>query len=200
MIELLDPRRIESVYPHLTAQSGWSYRLDYNWTLYQATAHGGNTILDVGCGKSPFGKYVAEKMQAQYTAIDRSTGTDFADYQTPRRFDVIMWVSSLEHNSMADMRALYLKSMYMLKPGGLFLATVVAAERTAWFNPSACTLLSATDLMQVFQEDEIIGDYGEIRKAYRADKTMMEKYKKRYGHYDDRDPLFVVAGVAKVRE
>lgn len=199
MIELLDPRKIAPAYPYLTDKSGWSYALDYNWTMTQALEHGGASFLDVGCGKSQFGRYVARLLTAEYVGIDRQKGNDFADYQTPKRFDIIAWVSSLEHNSLEDMRTLYLRSMYYLKPGGLFLATIPVSFVTAWFEPSANMNLSPADALWMFDESELCGNYWDVHRAYRNDRHMMQKYAMRYGHYDKTDPVFIIAGVAKVR-
>lgn len=199
MVELLDPRKIKTSYPLLTDKSGWSYVLDYNWTLERSVKHGGKSILDIGCGGSPFGRYVAKTLKAEYIGIDRQRGIDFTDYKTDKRFDIIMWVSSLEHNSMADMRALYLRSMSYLKPGGVFLATVTVAPATGWFEPSKNTNLSPADILTVFDEAELIGEYADVHLAYRSDKNMMRKYSARYGHYTKTDPLFIIAGVEKYR-
>ena len=57
--------------------------------------------------------------------------------------------------------------------------------------------LSPADLLAVFDEAELVGDYRDVHRAYRNDAGMMEKYRLRYGHFNKHDPAFIVAGVRK---
>ena len=199
MIELLDPRKINPMYSALWRASGWSYMLDYNWTISQALEHGGVRILDVGCGGSKVGPYISQRLGGLYTGIDRKRGQDFATYEPVHAPDIIMWVSSLEHNSPEVMRDLYLRSMDMLADGGLFLATVTVAPETGWFGPSENTNLSLTDILSLFDEPELCGEYDDVHAAYRQDDSIGKRYQARYGHWNDDDPAFIIAGVRKVK-
>jgi len=196
-IELLDPRKIEPNHPELWSKAGWSYMLDYNWIIEKCLEHGGSSILDVGYGRSPLGRFIAGELGAYYTGIDRAYGQEFLDYQPATPPDVIMWVSSLEHNFADEMDMLYIRSMKMLAPGGLFLATIAISPVTHWFEPSVQINLSPEDAMSIFDETEIIGDYKEVHKAYQDDIIIPARYEHRYGHWNEDDPIFIGAGVIK---
>lgn len=199
MIEILDPRKIKKERRPLWDERGWSYMLDYNWIANKAICHGGTNILDVGAGGSPLGPYIANILGAGYTAIDRKRGQDFKDYEPVKPPDVIMWASSLEHNTPREMYLLYKRSMDMLSPGGLFLATVTVAPQTGWFEPSQNTNLSRIDIITMFDEIMLLGDYNLIWASYRDDIIIKERYKARYGHWTGDDPLFLIAGVERVK-
>jgi SAM-dependent methyltransferase len=200
MIELLDPRKIEKVYPELWINAGWSYSLDYSWIIHNCFPRGANLVVDVGCGTSPLGPFVAKKIGAVYQGVDKIFGMDFIDYEPPRKADVILWASSLEHNTPEMMRKLYLRSIDMLAPGGVFLATITIAETTHWFQPAVNTNLSPIDAAKLFDERILIGDIHEVWKAYREDNQMMDLYRNRFGHFDDKDPLYIIAGVMRVKK
>ena len=198
-IELLDPREIEPNHPELWKGAGWSYMLDYNWMINNCLVHGGTNILDVGYGRSPLGRFIADKLGANYTPIDRAYGQEFLDYDPETAPDIIMWVSSLEHNFVDEMNMLYIRSMKLLAPGGLFLATIAISPVTHWFEPSAQINLSPDDAMAIFDETEIVGNYKDIHKAYRDDTNIAARYARRYGHWNEADPVFIGAGVRKIK-
>ena len=194
-IELLDPRKIGKNYPELWTASGWSYMLDYNWIINEIEKHGAKNILDVGCGKSPLGKYIAGTVKAMYTGIDRAYGLDFKQYNPAENPDVIFWASSMEHNSPDEMQYLYRRSLEMLAPGGLFLSTITIAEQTGWFEPSVNTNLSIPDALRLFDCYLVRGNFEDVKQAYRDDDMIPSRYERRYGHWTTDDPAFIIAGV-----
>jgi hypothetical protein len=199
-IELLDPRRIERTHRDLWETSGWNYGLDYPWIISKVKA--ASYILDVGCyvkPYSPIADYLVKTLGADCTGIDRKFGIEFMNYKPTRQPDVILWASSIEHNKPDEMRKLYLRSMEMLKPGGMFIATIAISKDTTWFSPSVQTNLNIEDAKALFDEPDIIGDFEDVRQAYRSDKELVWRYTKRYGHWVDTDPLFIAAGVVKCK-
>ena len=199
MIELLDPRKIGKGYRELWEKRGWSYRMDYNWIMQNVLRYKPGDILDVGPGSSKFGKFAASQVGARYTGIDRSKKMDFADYEPRTNHDCIMWVSSLEHNHADVMRKLYLRSIEMLPAGGLLLVTVPAAPETYWYEPSEHLNMTCDFLCYMFDEEEVIGEYWDVQKAYHDDPDIKKRYIKRYGHWGDDDPVMISAGVKKVK-
>lgn len=208
-IELLDPcKLIERVHPELWQDAGWSYALDYSWIIQQCAAHpvrppaGMRYIADAGCGVAPFsplGGFIAAMLGVDCVGIDRDLGRPFEEFSPAALPEIIFWASSLEHNIAEKMRKLYLRSMELLPPGGFFLATITIARTTHWFDPSLNTNLTCEDAAQMFDEPQMIGDYDDVWEAYRQDQGMMAKYGARYGHFDENDPLFIIAGVKKVK-
>ena len=199
MIELLDPRKIEKGYRHLWEKRGWSYMLDYNWIMGHVLDFKPKSILDVGCGSSQLGSYAAAMVGAKYKGIDRSKDRDFMQYGSKQPHDCIMWVSSMEHNEADVMRALFLRSLKMLAPGGLLLITVPAAPKTYWYLPSKHLNMAPEYLLEMFDEEKMIGEYWDVQKAYHDDREIAERYKKRYGHFGKDDPVMISAGVRKVK-
>src|SRR5512146_755522 len=94
--------------------------------------------------------------------------------------DLILWASSLEHNTKEQMRALYLKSMEFLTPGGTFLATIPISSGTYWHKASKQTNLSPQDAAELFDEYDLHG-FEQVQAAYRHDRALMTRYEKRYG-------------------
>jgi hypothetical protein len=205
MIGLLDPRKIKTTNSDLWTHAGWSYCLDYSWIIEHSVDHAKDIslILDVGCGVqpcSPLGSRLAELCGAECIGVDRNFGPDFLDFVPPRPPDLIVWASSLEHNTSSTMKMLYLRSMDMLAPGGLFLATITVSGKSHWFEPSANQCLGPQDAVELFNEKEMHGDYTDVHLAYRNHEFMMSKYLARYGHFNEQDPDFVIAGVMKCKE
>lgn len=207
MIELLDPRKIERVAPELWQNAGWSYALDYSWIILHCDEYmpskGGALVIDAGCGVAPFsplGAYIGRMLGAQVIGVDRNMGRDFMTYVPPEPPEIIFWASSLEHNTVEDMKKLYLRSMELLAPGGIFLATITVGFASSWFEPSANMILTPEAAAMVFDETEMSGNLQDVWQAYRQDHQMMAKYGGRYGHFNENDPDFIIAGVMKVKE
>jgi len=232
MITLIDPLEIENEksiiaelksfgIDHTTKKltSGWNYVLDHVWITIQLESYLVNKsidqfhFLDVGCGRSPFHKFLEKKTSINILGIDRPEGycqqlpSEIVDYRvdflefdifSESSVDIILWVSSIEHNELKDIKTLYEKSVYLLKDGGLFIATVPIANKTSWFKPSEQTNLSIMDAETTFN-DQFIGDFDGIQKSYRSNLLyIMDKYRRRYHSPFSSSPLFFPAGVYQI--
>lgn len=215
MIELLSPKQIseqrrptESI---CTNDIGWNYPLDFHW-LYSKleSVKKDATVLDVGCGNSPFHAFAEKTLGINIIGIDRKEGfchqptvtnvdifQDFMDCDI-KNADVVYWLSSIEHNKLEDIKKLYVKSMEVLKGGGVFLATFPVSKETSWFEPSEQTNLSLKDAQVVF-EDTSNGALEDIHGEYKDYLNLKSRYSKRYKGFSDKDPAFVVGCVSKTK-
>ncbi len=77
--------------------------------------------------------------------------TDLADIGADS-IDVIVAVSSLEHNSQEGLEAVVLELMRVLRPGGALLATLGASKKDDWFHePSQGWCYSENTLRKIFK-------------------------------------------------
>jgi len=208
----------------LSSRLGWNYVLDHTWLVqnieeYIHTMGRDIVILDVGCGASQFHDYLESKYHVNILGLDRPNGfcnqaeirnvdyfVDLLEFDSlgMNSVDLIFWLSSIEHNKINMIKQLYIKSLELLKYGGLLLATFPISEQTYWFKPSQQTNLSIADSRAIFEEQEIIGDYREIKAKYQKNILRLnEKYARRYHSIFTRwinfnDPQFVVAGLRKL--
>ena len=109
--------------------------------------------------------------------------------------DVVFWLSSIEHNTISQMKECLEASMRVLKPGGLFLATFGLSHQTHYYEPSDQTNLSAEDAVHVFgvpwQSEPA---FDATVEEFRLDLMELDsRHSKRYG---TRDYAFVVASAA----
>jgi len=179
-------------------------------------------ILDVGCGNSLFHLFLENYYGQGIIGIDREdstiqkpelerlghtvvNATDLCiNFITEGRkyfnnnVDIIYWNSSIEHNSLDQMREALRISMECLRVGGLFLATWAIGEQTHWNESAQATVLSPDDASSVFQEDwEIQPDYDQIVDEWKSNELGLNSWhKKRFGHnnYD-----YVHAGCMKIK-
>jgi lipopolysaccharide transport system ATP-binding protein len=208
---------------HLTKlpNLGWNYILDHIWITMQIGAFLQNNkqakciILDVGTGQSPLHSYLENKYGIQITGIDRLKGyclqstlknvdhyVDFLEFDAlvENSVDVIYWLSSIEHNQIEIIQKLYKKSYSLLRKGGMFLATLPISSKTQWFEASEQTNFSIFDCMSVFELSNSIGKYNSVHEEYRKNFLYLrDKYKRRYGHFIDSDPMFIVGGIKKIK-
>jgi glycosyltransferase involved in cell wall biosynthesis len=206
---------------HLTPSPdlGWCYVLDHVWLYREIQRYikmnTGITpvILDVGCGQSHFRDFLRESLGVNIIGIDRSEGYchqenlasvdvvgDFLtiDQFPERSTDIVYWLSSIEHNKENTIRQLYMKSMRMLKEGGLFLATIPISRKTEWFKASEQTNLTVQDALSLFNLSEAEGTYQEITEQYRRNILFLrDKYSSRYGTFGSTDPQFIIGGIHK---
>lgn len=230
MIELISPKNIfkekeiikeleDGGMNHLSIDSvlGWNYILDHVWLYKNAREYLVNdklknpTVLDVGCGNSPFHKFLENQLEINILGIDRPNGfchqdiTSDVDYSVDflklRKFkknsvDIIYWLSAIEHNKKGDIAKLYDRSISLLRPGGLLLITFPISEKTSWFEDSQQTNLSIDDAKRCFREKEVSGSYESVRDEYTKNiLNLRDKYRKRYNHFDEQDPRFIVGGL-----
>ena len=139
--------------------------------------------------------------------VDRSPASkayynmDFSDVPTDWQPDIIMWASSLEHNSREDMRKYYKESMKRLKRGGMFIATFAIGEKTCWDESAEQTILSVEDAQVLFDDHRLRGNFRKIKKKYRDNAwNLAENYRRRFEKWEDTDPHYIVGAVRKVKK
>ncbi len=234
MIELISPKKIEKEkvlirelkksgmdYLDIDSVLGWNYVLDHIW-LYknienylQKEKSKKITIMDVGCGNSPFHNFLEKELKVNIIGIDRSQGfchqeivtnadyfTEFLEFEEYEKnsVDMIFWLSAIEHNEIDIIKQLYYRSLYFLKPGGLLLITFPISLDTYWFESSQQTNFSISGSKKIFNDNVIDGEYKEVIEEYRANRLMLkDKYEKRYGHFDTNDPEFIVGGLKQIK-
>lgn len=199
---------------------GWNYVLDHVWLYENIKIYLENNkikdpiIFDVGCGNSPFHNFLENNLQIDIVGIDRPEGfchqqeitnvdynVEFLKFNKYKRgsVDIIYWLSAIEHNKIKEIKRLYKRSIHFLKPGGLLLITFPLSEQTSWFQDSQQTNLSKEDAKRVFMDDYIKGDLSYIKKEFKDNYlSLMERYRKRYGHFTSKDPEFVVGGLKQI--
>ncbi len=225
MLELLSPKKMrESKYAARLIEAGikggWNYILDHTWLFEKISQYVETcsdtypTILDVGCGRSMLHTFMEEELNIGIIGIDRFSGQDAINERNKRidlcidfvkddiflkeTVDIIYWCSSIEHNSVNDQKKCVSKSLEILKPNGLFLATFAYSKETHYNEPSQQMNLDAQDAVNVYGvEWKGTTDFDEIVKEYQEDIFNLDsKHFKRYGskEYD-----FIVAAAEIVK-
>lgn len=212
MIEILDPKKLYPTPLVENISDGWHYPLDYTWILsvLREFTVAGENILDVGAGLSKLWTMIERDGYNCFT-MERAGVASYKDYDFVGDFrtydfgkfqpDVILWSSSIEHQeTMDDYRACFQKSMDMLVPGGLFIATFPLAQVSGWYDPAKQWNLSLLDAMRLFGEDTARGKYYKIWDSYRNNlHSLRDRYVKRFGRWDVNDPVYLAGGVVKVK-
>lgn len=201
--------------------TGWNYALDQVWMINELDSYFRDkelnklTLVEVGCGKSIFHNYLEDTYHTRIIGVDRPQGfcnpkefrnvDYFIDFRhltdiDPNSVDVIFWLSSIEHNPLDQIKELFDKSIRLLRDGGILLATLAIGKETSWFVPSEQTILTLDDAEKLFGLSKIYNDYEDIHHKYRQNVLFLkERYQRRYGHFDDQDPLFIVGGLKTVK-
>ncbi len=215
ILELLSDYGIHHLDPD--PKTGWNYALDHFWLSKQIEKflvgrQGQNIIcLDVGCGNSKFHNFLEDRFGIFIIGIDRIDGYckqeilnnvnyvgDFLSFDRlpENSADIIFWLSSIEHNELQTIQSLYEKSMQLLKPGGLFLATIALAEKSSWFEQAQQTNLDLTDVQKIFGPVEVLGDFNQAFSQYQNDVLLLrQRYQNRYGEFTEKSPEYIVAGI-----
>lgn len=212
MLEIVNPKLLKNPLDITNIGGGWSYVLDYSFADQvigeHCQEHKTNTVLDVGCGKSRFYKHIGDKYNLKVYRTDRKPfpGIDFTgnfeDINFNKTFDIVYWISSIEHNETNKIKSLYLKSMSLLNPGGLFVATYPVAEKTSFYyvGNRMQTDLSMEDAMNIYDETEYVGNLSEIKNLYGTNIFhLRDKYVGRFKKFDKNDPIYVTACTYKVK-
>lgn len=200
---------------------GWNYVLDHVW-LYKNIKNylkvrklSNPIIFDVGCGNSKFHNFIEFKLKINVIGIDRPIGfchqeelkntdynEEFLEFKkySPNSIDIIYWLSAIEHNKFTDIKKLYEKSIEFLKSGGLLLITFPISKKTYWFEESQQSNLSIEDAKQIFSEDKMLGTFDKIKDEFKENiLSLRDRYKKRYNHFNNNDPEFVVGGLKQIK-
>ncbi len=173
-------------------------------------AHNKNhcVILDVGCGNGMFHPFLERYFGQGIIGIDRTDSTltkkeilklghqliPSTDYCmnfineggnvfNENMVDIIYWLSSIEHNSIDEIRKAIDTSLKALKPGGLFLATWAFGYETHWSEAACQTVLSMEDAENVFGGEWIDNpDFSQAVDQYRTDIMGLDTWHfKRFG-------------------
>ncbi len=227
MLQILSPKAInESPYRRRLAEAGikggWNYALDHAWLFEQIDTYIKErnllfpVILDVGCGNSMFHPFIEKELRLGIIGIDRVEGmcphtpgrtniidicADFRElsHRLAEIADIVYWLSSIEHNTIPEMKRCLEASLRVLKPGGLFLATFAFSSQTHYYEPSDQTNLSACDAVTVFEIPwKSEPDFETTVEEFRLDLMDLDsRHSKRYG---TNDYAFVVAGASILKE
>ena len=210
MIEIFDPNAMNLLPVSFKLGNGWHYPLDYSWVIQQIVDFTIplDVVLDVGSLYSRLGHYLAENgYQVETLNRDRVADTtylgEFLDYDLPKNyFSVIVWVSSIEHQTnMEDISKCVQKSMDLLAPGGVFLATFSLSTKTYWHHQTKGWLLTVKDAMKLFGENAVKGKYESCWEGYRDNKYgFRNAYVSRFDHWHEGSPDYIGAGVVKVKD
>lgn len=201
-------------------KGGWNYALDHAWLFenieryVKADEEKWMVVLDVGCGRSLLHTFLEDELHMGIIGIDRIFGKcpfkerdkrmdiciDFARNNTifKNAADIVYWCSSIEHNTVPEMKECVRASMEALKPGGLFLATFSYSPKTYYFESSQATNLCRADAEEIFQEKwRGPTDYDEMVREYKENHCdVFERYKARY---KTEDIAFVIGAVQKIK-
>lgn len=125
--------------------------------------------------------------------------------------DLIVAVSSLEHNPPDELEMIIAEAMRVLKPGGAILATLGAARAEDWFHePSKGWCYSEATLRRVFhlpeQAPSNFDDYEPLFASLRRCAELRDNLAKFYARSGDNgmpwgiwDPQYQPVGICKVK-
>lgn len=121
----------------------WSHKSRFNFGVAQALAHGGNSILDYGCGDGTFLKSLEGHFESMVGAdisrqfiedcrerFSRSSQHNFLliddlmEVYADSKFDVITCMETMEHCTDEAIEFILTNCRRMLAPDGLFLISV----------------------------------------------------------------------------
>lgn len=209
MLELISPEKISHSkwrqrLEKAGIKGGWNYALDHAWLYEKIDTYISErpdqtpTILDVGCGNSMLHTFLEEELHLGIIGIDRIYGKCPFNERDKRmdlcinflandifkeNVDIVYWCSSIEHNTIPEIKQCIAKSFEALKPGGLFIATFAVSETTHYFQPAEQTNLSLSDAQETFR-DSFKGetDISIIISEYKKNPFgLMERHNKRFG-------------------
>jgi len=209
MLSILEPKNIVPLKDQDHLGAGWNYVLDYSWIFNNIKNYDKKfySVFDVGCGKrSKLSDFIRKKFMVNVLRIDRRKlprtlyVENFLEFNIEYSPGIIYWASSIEHNSMEDMKKLYLHSMDLLKDGGLFLATVALSEETFWDKRTKQTNMSLEDAIDTFNITTKVGDFNTAKEQYRNNvHNLKDKYTKRFGSFNEGDPTYIVGAIKKIK-
>ncbi len=186
----------------------WTYIFEKIDTYISKNKMSQCVILDVGCGNSMFHLFLEEYYGQGIIGIDRIDSTLFKNELIKmghtvtnstdlcfdfivegnqffkNNVDIIFWNSSIEHNSINDMRKAINSSIKALKKGGIFIATWAFGEKTHWNESAVATILSENDARNLFNGVwETKPDLPQIIDEWKSNILGLDDWhKKRFGH------------------
>ena len=124
-------------------------------------------------------------------------------------FDAVISVSALEHNDLETLPSVVAELTRVLKPGGLFLATLAAARDADWYHePSRGWCLTEASLRRMFalsaKCESNFGDYDVLLKKLRDSEILRDRLAPIFYESGDNgmpwgiwDPQYQPVGVRK---
>ena len=202
---------------------GWNYVVDYTWVWLQfkmwlsqwpSVSPQAATILDIGVGPGVLHYYLEYTYGVNIVGIDRQEKWpsasakvdvvgDFTEPKTQeeslkgKKADLILAISSFEHNDYAGHKAVVDSCIDCLAPGGWLIATV-STNTESTFSDDQWDL-SPGELGEIYQADPPTNG-GYIHERWRGQMDLASLYKKRYGRWDESSPHFIVAGAVVSKE
>ena len=205
------------------SEAGWHYCLDYQYVLKHFDPERHHKILDVGCG--PHGNALHQYLEVEYgkdvKGLDRLARVNpvkkmlksllgrnqhaHIDFDQDllafeeSGWDLIIAVSSLEHNTPEVSMRCWQQAQKLLAPGGLLVATFAIAgdDQTKWNPETRATDLSLADVAKYWQTHGE-ADMEAIRESYQTD-YLRARHGERFGAEADF-PLYFAAGTTKGSE
>ena len=207
--------------------AGWHYCLDYAFALRHFDPQRHHRILDIGCGPTgnALHDYLESKYDRTVHGLDRVRAGS-GRYGWPRRlvrrllgrddhpdfeieynldllefhedgWDLILAMSSLEHNQPDVTRQCWRQAYSLLAPGGLLIATFALAgdDITAWNPATEATDLSVADAQEVWA-CSFVGDIDQAVGSY-DHPYLRQRYAQRFGGPWREAPAYLAAGVVK---
>lgn len=201
-------------------EAGWHYCLDYQYVLNHFDPDRHHKILDVGCGphgnalhqylESEFGKDVkgldriaksnplkklAKSILGRHDHLHIDFDSDLLAFEETG-WDLIIAVSSLEHNSPDITRRCWEHAQGLLAPGGQFIGTfaIAANNQTQWNDATSATDLSLADAEKYWQTLPS-KDFDSVLSSYECD-YLRNRHDHRFGQSASY-PLYLAAGTIK---
>ena len=207
--------------------AGWHYCLDYAFALNHFRPDDHYRILDIGCGPygNALHDYLEGRFGKQVLGLDRTLPrrsifdrprriirrlrgreqrpTNHIDYDvdlldfTEGGWDLVLAISSLEHNRPEVTRACWQHACSLLAEDGLLVATFPLARdgNTKWDSATHASILSVTDAQKVW-DCSFEGDLEQVITSY-SHPYLYDRYADRFGAPWTDGPAYLAAGVVK---
>lgn len=193
---------------------GWNYPLDYLWIAQQLdqVPRSPRKSLDIGCGPGAIHGWIESSLEIDMVGLDVNrwekdyvdvTGNFLDDSLTnqlgwhPGTFDLIVSVSSLEHQSIRNHKRSVRKAWNLLSPGGTLLITVAAAPYlSSWSRLPGQWNMSRRLLEKTYGARFSEFDFKRITSEYRSSTLLREGYEERFGKKFPKLPSYLSVGVA----
>ena len=158
-------KEFEEVKTKYKAHKYGAYMFDYPFIINHI-AIPNNRIIDFGCGFGALDFYLADK-GCEVWAVDRDDTRWFMEKHPNIHFvhaaipeemriedgewDYVIAASSIEHNEPAKIKQIFTYGMRLLRPGGTFIATMVALKEAKWEMGAYC--LDVSTIKEIFDID-----------------------------------------------
>ena len=160
------------------------YVFDYPFIIKHLTIPN-KSIIDFGCGFGALNFYLADR-DCEIWAMDRDDVRWFIEKHPNLHFvhgrvpdeiriedgewDYVTAASSIEHNEPDKIKQIFDYGMTLLKPGGKFIATVVALPEAQWCNGAYCF------------SQQTVKDVFNINADFSCFDRLFEKFKTKFNY------------------